>query len=112
MGDIHRGGSSARSALMLRAAKSSVLLSLLFVVVYGSTNWFTAQRPDADVRTWYFASELTAIPYMPLLIVPYMSIDFFFFMATFVFLLLFESVLKDFIHVNLILFINMFINRY
>ena len=52
MGDIHGVGGSARRVLMLRAAKTSVLLSLLFVVVYGSTNWFTAQRPAADVNTW------------------------------------------------------------
>jgi protein-tyrosine phosphatase len=83
MGDIHGIGGPARRVLMLRAARTSVLLSLLFVVVYGSTNWLTAQRPDSDVGTWYFAWELTAIPYVPLLIVPYMSIDLLFFMATF-----------------------------
>ena len=55
----------------------------LFVVVYGSTNWFTAHRPNADVKTWYFAWEPTVIPYVPLLIVPYMSMDLFFFMARF-----------------------------
>src|SRR5438105_3966596 len=83
MGDLHGVGGPARRTLMLRAAKTSVLLSLLFVVVYGGTNWLTAQRPDAHVCTWYFAWELTATPYVPLLIVPYMSIDLFFFMATF-----------------------------
>jgi protein-tyrosine phosphatase/membrane-associated phospholipid phosphatase len=83
MRDIHGVGGPARRALMLRAAATSVLLSLLFVVVYGGTNWFTAQRSGADVQTWYFAWELTVIPYVPLLIVPYMSIDFFFFMAAF-----------------------------
>ena len=60
-----------------------MLLSLLFVVGYGSTNWFTAQRPHEDVRTWYFSWEPTVIPYVPLLIVPYMSIDVFFFLAAF-----------------------------
>jgi protein-tyrosine phosphatase/membrane-associated phospholipid phosphatase len=83
MGDIHGVGGPARRALMLRAASTSVLLSLLFVVVYGSTNWFTAQRPGSDVRTWYFPWELTLIPYVPLLTVPYMSIDFLFFAAAF-----------------------------
>jgi protein-tyrosine phosphatase len=68
---------------MLRAARTSVLLSLLFVVVYGSTNWLTAHRPDGHVRTWHFAWELTLTPYVPLLIVPYMSIDLFFFLAAF-----------------------------
>ena len=68
MGDIHGVGGPPRRVMMLRAVKNSVLLSLLFLVVYGSTNWFTAQRPD--VRTWYFAWELTAIPYLPLFLVP------------------------------------------
>src|SRR5207237_4133142 len=40
-------------------------------------------RPDMDVRTWYFAWELTVIPYVPLLLVPYMSIDLLFFAAPF-----------------------------
>jgi predicted protein tyrosine phosphatase len=53
------------------------------VVVYGGTNWFTAQRPASHVGTWYFAWELTLIPYVPLLIVPYMSVDIFFFFAPF-----------------------------
>jgi predicted protein tyrosine phosphatase/membrane-associated phospholipid phosphatase len=35
------------------------------------------------VGTWYFAWELTGVPYVPLLIVPYMSIDLFFFAAAF-----------------------------
>ena len=35
------------------------------------------------MQTWYFAWELAVIPYVPLLIVPYMSIDLFFFMAAF-----------------------------
>jgi predicted protein tyrosine phosphatase len=68
---------------MLQAATTSVLLSLLFVVVYGGTNWWTAQRPGGNVGTWYFPWELTAIPYVPLLIVPYMSIDLLFFVAPF-----------------------------
>jgi predicted protein tyrosine phosphatase len=68
---------------MLRAATTSVLLSALFIVVYGGTNWFTAQRPGSVVRTWYFAWELRVIPYVPLLIVPYMSIDLLFFLAPF-----------------------------
>ena len=83
MGDIHGVGGPARRLLMLRAASDSLLLSLLFVLVYGGTNWFTAQRPDADVKAWYFAWELTVIPYVPLLIVPYMSIDLLFFLARF-----------------------------
>jgi protein-tyrosine phosphatase len=68
---------------MLRAARCALLLSVFFVVVYGSTNWFTAQRPASHVSTWFFAWELTAIPYVPLLIVPYMSMDIVFFFAPF-----------------------------
>jgi protein-tyrosine phosphatase/membrane-associated phospholipid phosphatase len=68
---------------MVRAASTSVLLSALFIVVYGSINWFTAHRSNDAVRTWYFAWEPTVIPYVPLLIVPYMSMDLFFFMAPF-----------------------------
>lgn len=83
MGDIHRVGGPARRALILRAFATSVVLSLLFVVVYGGTNWLTAQRPAAQVRQWYFEWEVTAIPFVPLLIVPYMTIDFLFFLAAF-----------------------------
>jgi protein-tyrosine phosphatase len=83
MGDIHRFGGPAQRRLMLRAAMTSVLLSVFFVLVYGGTNWLTAHRPGADVGTWYFTWELAAIPYVPLLIVPYMSIDLFFFFAAF-----------------------------
>ena len=57
-----------------------MLLSVLFLVVYGGTNWITAQR--TDVGTCYFEWEL-AIPFVPLMIVPYMSIDLFFIAAPF-----------------------------
>lgn len=83
MGDVHGIGGSARQGLMRRAALTSVLLSSLFVVVYGSTNWFTAQRADSEIGMWYFAWELAVVPYVPLLIVPYMSIDVLFFAAPF-----------------------------
>jgi protein-tyrosine phosphatase/membrane-associated phospholipid phosphatase len=63
------------------AAATSALLSLLFVVVYGGTNWLTAQRPD--VGTWCFPWESAVIPFVPGLIVPYMSIDLFFVAAPF-----------------------------
>jgi membrane-associated phospholipid phosphatase len=83
MGDIQGVGGPARRTLILQAAKTAVSLSLLFVMVYGSTNWIAAKRPSEDVGLWYFAWELTAIPYVPLLIVPYMSIDLLFFAAPF-----------------------------
>src|SRR5689334_18846067 len=83
MGHLHRVGSSPRWPLMVRAAITSLSLSAAFIVLYGGTNWLTAQRPAADVGVWLFEWELTAIPYVPWLIVPYMSIDLFFFMAPF-----------------------------
>ena len=65
---------------MLEAAAASVGLSLLFVVVYSGTNWFTSLR--SDVGTWYFDWE-RFIPFVPLMVVPYMSIDLFFAAAPF-----------------------------
>lgn len=82
MGNIHRVGGPARR-LMMRAAVTSLTLSALFIIVYGGTNWLTAKRPSTEVQTWYFTWELTNIPYVPFLIVPYMSMDLFFFFATF-----------------------------
>src|ERR1043165_3130188 len=64
----------------LAAAVTSVGLSLLFVVVYGGCGWITAHR--SDVGTWYFAWE-RFIPFVPWLIIPYMSIDLFFVAAPF-----------------------------
>ena len=83
MGDFYGVDSAARPRLMRRAASTAVFLSLVFIVVYGGTNWLTAQRPSADVTTWYFEWELAVIPYVPLFIVPYMSMDLLFFAAPF-----------------------------
>jgi protein-tyrosine phosphatase len=60
---------------MWAAARTSAGLSVLFLVVYGGSNWITAHR--SDVGTWYYGWE-RYIPFVPLMIVPYMSIDFFF----------------------------------
>ena len=57
------------------AAANAAALSLLFIVVYGGCSWITAHR--SDVGTWYYAWE-RIIPFVPLMIVPYMSIDLFF----------------------------------
>ena len=59
----------------LIAAATTGALSLLFMVVYGGCNWITAHR--SDVGTWYYSWE-RFIPFVPLMIVPYMSIDLFF----------------------------------
>ena len=83
MGSVHRLGRAACEPLRLRAAATAALLSLFFVIVYGGTNWFTAQRPDSHIGTWYFGWELVYIPYVPILIVPYMSCDLFFVGAPF-----------------------------
>ena len=72
--------SSARSSLRLKALRTSALLAFLFLVIYGGCNWITAQR--RDVPTFFFAWE-RFIPFVPLMIVPYMSIDLFFIAAPF-----------------------------
>ena len=53
----------------------SVALSLLFVFVYGRCNALASHRQN--VNTWFFVWELR-IPFVPTLILPYMSIDLFF----------------------------------
>jgi len=58
-----------------KAAKTSVLLSLLFLVVYGTTNWLASLRHN--VPGFPFPWE-RHIPFVPLMILPYMSIDLFF----------------------------------
>ena len=62
------------------AAANSAALSLLFIVVYGGCSWITAHR--SDVGTWYYHWE-RFIPFVPLMIVPYMSIDLFFVVGPF-----------------------------
>jgi membrane-associated phospholipid phosphatase len=63
-----------------QALAASAGLSTLFLLVYGGCNWITSQR--SDVGTLYFAWE-RAIPFVPFLILPYMSIDLFFIAAPF-----------------------------
>jgi membrane-associated phospholipid phosphatase len=63
------------------AAVVSLLLCLLFFAVYGTTNYFTSFRHD--VGTWVYAWE-RQIPFVPRMIVPYMSIDLFYVAAPFV----------------------------
>ena len=65
----------------LASASTAAGLSLLFMGVYGGCNWITAQRHD--VGTWFYAWE-RFIPFVPLFIVPYMSIDLLFVAAPFV----------------------------
>lgn len=62
-----------------KSTRAAVLWMLclgpFFFAVYNACNWFTAQR--ADVGSLVFAWE-RQIPFMPWLILPYMSIDLFF----------------------------------
>jgi len=77
MGYLH---GVSRAPGPLTAAATSISLSLLFVVVYGTTSWLASMRPDVGI--WYFGWE-QYIPFVPWLIVPYMSIDLFFVVAPF-----------------------------
>lgn len=65
-----------------RAGTVSLGLSALFLLVYGGCQWITAQR--TDVRVFYFAWE-RSLPFVPALIIPYLSIDLFFVAAPFLF---------------------------
>ena len=78
--DGHAHLSWASKATPLAAAAHSAGLSLLFIIIYGGCNWVTTQR--ADVGTWYYPFE-QHIPFVPWMIVPYMSIDLFFVAAPF-----------------------------
>jgi membrane-associated phospholipid phosphatase len=64
-----------------RALGHALGLSLLFMVVYGGASWVTSLR--SDVGIWYYAWE-RYIPFWPIMIIPYMSIDLFFFAAPFI----------------------------
>jgi protein-tyrosine phosphatase len=68
-----------RSARSTQVA-ASVGLSLLFLILYPLCNWLAAQRPY--VPTLFFAWE-RAIPFVPLMIAPYMSLDLLFVAAPF-----------------------------
>lgn len=59
----------------LEAALWMAVLGPYFFFVYGLCNWITAQR--ADVPTFYWDWE-RHIPFVPIFILPYMSIDAFF----------------------------------
>jgi protein-tyrosine phosphatase len=71
----HDVGVKRSKALIVSAG-----LSGLFLIVYGGCNWITARR--ANVGTFYFEWE-HKIPFLPLFILPYMSIDLFFVVAPF-----------------------------
>ena len=62
------------------AIRTSVVLSVLFLIVYLGTNWTTSLRHDVGVIVFDWERH---IPFVPLMIVPYMSIDLFFVIAPF-----------------------------
>src|SRR2546429_6760475 len=64
-----------------KAFAVSAGLSVLFLVVYSGCNWITGQR--GYVGSFYFQWE-RAIPFIPFMILPYMSIDLFFVAAPFI----------------------------
>ena len=76
MGNVHGVGRPSR----LLSATTAVSLSILFITVYGLTGWLTSLR--AEVGTWAFEWE-RSLPFVPWLIVPYMSLDLFFIAAPF-----------------------------
>lgn len=84
MGNLFRVSGPAKGSVNRPAKSTAALaaagLSLLFVAVYGSCNWITAQR--SEVAVWYYAWE-RFIPFVPVMIIPYMSIDLFFIAAPF-----------------------------
>lgn len=80
MGNLHRFSSPARRQL-IDATLTSLGTSLLFVLIYGGCSWLTSLR--GDVGTWVYGWE-RMIPFVPLMIIPYMSIDLFFVAAPFV----------------------------
>lgn len=89
MGDVQCGGRATNRFLKTnvldlrrKALGASVGLSLLFLTVYGGCAWITARRNDVGV--FYFAWE-RAIPFVPFMILPYLSIDLFFVAAPFLF---------------------------
>lgn len=81
MGHFLRLGRPPRLKFSGHALWTSIWLSVLFLVVYSSSNWLTTLR--SDVGTWAYDWEVW-IPFVPAMIIPYMSIDLFFVVAPFI----------------------------
>ena len=67
-------------ARFVLALLTSLALCAMFMVVYGVTN--TLATHNHNVGTWHYEWE-RHIPFVPIFILPYMSIDIFFFFAPF-----------------------------
>ena len=79
--ETYSEGDHEGNKLFTCALAVAILTSVLFLVLYGSASYITSLR--SDVGTWYYSWE-QYIPFVPVMIVPYMSIDLFFFCAPFV----------------------------
>jgi hypothetical protein len=75
-----RNNADSIKRMRVKAFGLSAGLSILFLVVYGGCNWITSRR--SDVGVFYFQWE-RGIPFVPFLVLPYMSIDLFFVAAPF-----------------------------
>ncbi len=71
---------SGRPQSLLAATLWSAGLGALFFLIYGTCNWLTSLRPY--VASLHFAWE-SSIPFIPAMVVPYMSLDLFFVGAIF-----------------------------
>jgi membrane-associated phospholipid phosphatase len=80
MSDNGKAASDGLRPSKFQCALASLGLSLLFLVVYNAANWITSLRPN--VGTWHYEWE-RMIPFVPAMIIPYMSIDLFFAAAPF-----------------------------
>src|SRR4249919_1781252 len=79
-GECSRFQSHAVGVKRSKALVVSAGLSVLFLVVYSGCNWITGQR--SHVGSFYFQWE-RGIPFVPFMVLPYMSIDLFFIAAPF-----------------------------
>lgn len=71
---------SGRPQSLQSAALWSIALGTLFFLVYGTCNWLTSLR--GSVKSFHWAWE-QRIPFVPGMVVPYMSLDLFFVGAIF-----------------------------
>lgn len=76
----NRNSESGSRPTRLTQLAASIGLSALFLAIYGWCNWFTAQR--TSVPTLFFEWE-RSIPFVPIMIAPYMSLDLLFVAAPF-----------------------------
>lgn len=74
------GDLGPQSVTRWQAALAAIGTSAMFFLLYGGAGWLTSER--TDVGTWYYQWE-RHIPFVKEMIVPYMSIDLFFFAAPF-----------------------------